>query len=125
GHINLVPPRVGDKMGSAIKKTLKAKADAMDAVSGAAAGVDVRSEEHTSELQSRFDVVCRLLLEKKKPRTSWPKPRPWAALALPHHGFDHQPQLQGCLEELCHHRPGPARSPPPPLQQPPLAHARR
>src|SRR5699024_12148838 len=24
-----------------------------------------RSEEHTSELQSRFDVVCRLLLEKK------------------------------------------------------------
>src|SRR5438067_9561389 len=30
-----------------------------------------RSEEHTSELQSRFDLVCRLLLEKKKhkPRT--------------------------------------------------------
>src|SRR5699024_11952317 len=29
--------------------------------------VDVdRSEEHTSELQSRFDLVCRLLLEKKK-----------------------------------------------------------
>src|SRR5438067_9460133 len=30
---------------------------------GAAPG---RSEEHTSELQSRFDLVCRLLLEKKK-----------------------------------------------------------
>src|SRR5207249_10738337 len=29
------------------------------------AGVQ-RSEEHTSELQSRFDLVCRLLLEKKK-----------------------------------------------------------
>src|SRR5438067_9613127 len=28
--------------------------------------VEVRSEEHTSELQSRFDLVCRLLLEKKK-----------------------------------------------------------
>src|SRR5438067_3552742 len=27
-----------------------------------------RSEEHTSELQSRFDLVCRLLLEKKKMR---------------------------------------------------------
>src|SRR5699024_9841831 len=27
-----------------------------------------RSEEHTSELQSRFDLVCRLLLEKKKQR---------------------------------------------------------
>src|SRR5699024_7466230 len=26
----------------------------------------VRSEEHTSELQSRFDIVCRLLLEIKK-----------------------------------------------------------
>src|SRR5438105_13116607 len=28
----------------------------------------VRSEEHTSELQSRVDLVCRLLLEKKKKR---------------------------------------------------------
>src|SRR5437870_11467175 len=28
--------------------------------------VDVRSEEHTSELQSRGHLVCRLLLEKKK-----------------------------------------------------------
>src|SRR5437868_7406617 len=28
-------------------------------------GVD-QAEEHTSELQSRFDLVCRLLLEKKK-----------------------------------------------------------
>src|SRR5437868_11256247 len=27
---------------------------------------NTRSEEHTSELQSRFDLVCRLLLEKKK-----------------------------------------------------------
>src|SRR5207249_1916865 len=31
-----------------------------------AAGYFRRSEEHTSELQSRFDLVCRLLLEKKK-----------------------------------------------------------
>src|SRR5690349_21927196 len=29
---------------------------------------DPRSEEHTSELQSRRDLVCRLLLEKKKKR---------------------------------------------------------
>src|SRR5438067_7615326 len=27
-----------------------------------------RSEEHTAELQSRFDIVCRLLLDKKKVR---------------------------------------------------------
>src|SRR5207249_10888408 len=31
---------------------------------GSSEGVE-RSEEHTSELQSRFDLVCRLLLEKK------------------------------------------------------------
>src|SRR2546428_10356604 len=30
----------------------------------------VRSEEHTSELQSRSDLVCRLLLEKEQP-TRW------------------------------------------------------
>src|SRR5690349_19908270 len=30
------------------------------------AGLNVRSEEHRSELQSRRDLVCRLLLEKKK-----------------------------------------------------------
>src|SRR5690349_24180810 len=29
----------------------------------------LRSEEHTSELQSRRDLVCRLLLEKKKQKT--------------------------------------------------------
>src|SRR3989449_3578144 len=28
--------------------------------------IDIRSEEHTSELQSRLHLVCRLLLEKKK-----------------------------------------------------------
>src|SRR6266496_207296 len=32
----------------------------------------VRSEEHTSELQSRRDLVCRLLLEKKKKIDSYP-----------------------------------------------------
>src|SRR5258707_5672934 len=33
---------------------------------GETARVEVRSEEHTSELQSRQYLVCRLLLEKKK-----------------------------------------------------------
>src|SRR5690349_22518172 len=32
--------------------------------------VVTRSEEHTSELQSRRDLVCRLLLEKKKKKTT-------------------------------------------------------
>src|SRR3712207_8097202 len=35
-------------------------------------GYDVRSEEHTSELQSRQYLVCRLLLEKKKKLQSNP-----------------------------------------------------
>src|SRR5438105_11609038 len=30
----------------------------------------IRSEEHTSELQSRVDLVCRLLLEKKKKKNN-------------------------------------------------------
>src|SRR5438067_7305890 len=33
--------------------------------------VNSRSEEHTSELQSRFDLVCRLLLEKKKKKKNY------------------------------------------------------
>src|SRR5689334_24331929 len=32
--------------------------------------VPLRSEEHTSELQSQFHLVCRLLLEKKKNKSS-------------------------------------------------------
>src|SRR5699024_11710262 len=37
----------------------------VDGVGTADSPGKVRSEEHTSELQSRFDLVCRLLLEKK------------------------------------------------------------
>src|SRR2546430_13640328 len=33
---------------------------------------ELRSEEHTSELQSQSNLVCRLLLEKKKKRTALP-----------------------------------------------------
>src|SRR2546429_1023800 len=46
---------------------------------------ELRSEEHTSELQSRLHLVCRLLLEKKKKTTyrnstdsNGPPPRPHA-----------------------------------------------
>src|SRR5687768_17928676 len=35
-----------------------------------------RSEEHTSELQSRLHLVCRLLLEKKKKKKSQHDPKP-------------------------------------------------
>src|SRR5438874_10603155 len=39
-------------------------------------GLRVRSEEHTSELQSRRDLVCRLLLEKKKANPDLDEPAP-------------------------------------------------
>src|SRR2546422_8088908 len=44
------------------------QADAVDLADLAA-----RSEEHTSELQSRLHLVCRLLLEKKKYKENKPK----------------------------------------------------
>src|SRR5690625_5850798 len=45
--------------------------DSRTAPSGTAAPAGApRSEEHTSELQSRGQLVCRLLLEKKKRRTA-------------------------------------------------------
>src|SRR2546422_8044176 len=42
---------------------------------GGRADVGPRSEEHTSELQSRLHLVCRLLLEKKKKDTPPHRPR--------------------------------------------------
>src|SRR5437868_10236764 len=64
-------------VGAVLIDVLGTKANAADALAGGLMTVkphldtsDVavreRSEEHTSELQSRFDLVCRLLLEKKK-----------------------------------------------------------
>src|SRR5699024_12170844 len=50
-----------------IGNALRAAADDLSADAAERSIVLVsRSEEHTSELQSRFDLVCRLLLEKKK-----------------------------------------------------------
>src|SRR5215475_7679684 len=54
---------------------------------GARAAAARRSEEHTSELQSRENLVCRLLLEKKKNRI-FPHPAPRASpAALSVHAF--------------------------------------
>src|SRR5438034_7672504 len=46
---------------------------------------EARSEEHTSELQSHSDLVCRLLLEKKKTYTSQSRSPGRQAAALPVH----------------------------------------
>src|SRR5207253_4582878 len=58
-------------IGTAVLAAILALALTLFGVSGAnvvagTAGFEVRSEEHTSELQSRGHLVCRLLLEKKK-----------------------------------------------------------
>src|SRR5256886_13287568 len=45
------------------------KYEVMVATDIASRGLDIRSEEHTSELQSQSNLVCRLLLEKKKKYT--------------------------------------------------------
>src|SRR5687768_17911603 len=50
-----------------LTQAVLAMIDSLKAKPPAAADVEkVRSEEHTSELQSRLHLVCRLLLEKKK-----------------------------------------------------------
>src|SRR2546430_12062667 len=50
------------------------KSVALDLTRDAGREVFYRSEEHTSELQSQSNLVCRLLLEKKKTTTSHTRP---------------------------------------------------
>src|SRR5207247_5767263 len=61
------PPESIATSAAAASLTLPSAAVASLVPSGASAVVPPsRSEEHTSELQSRVELVCRLLLEKKK-----------------------------------------------------------
>src|SRR5437868_12584593 len=60
GSMGDAPPETVGKWNSAPPWIMAGNLDNKDLVAG------TRSEEHTSELQSRFDLVCRLLLEKKK-----------------------------------------------------------
>src|SRR5207302_7924439 len=52
------------KVQKALEAAVEAGADAIEVHN-----LGVRSEEHTSELQSRENLVCRLLLEKKKKKS--------------------------------------------------------
>src|SRR5438874_2872724 len=67
--------RADDVLLIAVSKTVEAERIAQALAAGVRAlgenrvqeaRAKIRSEEHTSELQSRRDLVCRLLLEKKK-----------------------------------------------------------
>src|SRR5207249_5237049 len=75
-----------------------------------------RSEEHTSELQSRFDLVCRLLLEKKKTKVILL--RDWNMVS--HHSSSSGPVLHPLRRStpLCR-QPPTARS----HNTPPITHA--
>src|SRR5699024_2019498 len=70
-----------------------------------------RSEEHTSELQSRFDLVCRLLLEKKKdPSPPCPPEGPQRHMLLGTH------RVAAAVPRLCQASlPGLRRAPSRPL----------
>src|SRR2546422_2328281 len=58
---------VGRGAGVGVRRSLhRGPADARDPCFQGGRDRLVRSEEHTSELQSRLHLVCRLLLEKKK-----------------------------------------------------------
>src|SRR3989440_7660850 len=54
--------------GNAVKASRSGPASSSSAAASGKRVASWRSEEHTSELQSRSDLVCRLLLEKKKKR---------------------------------------------------------
>src|SRR2546430_10478257 len=55
--------------GGGVQRVVRAHADNIEDQAIGLVGVSTRSEEHTSELQSQSNLVCRLLLEKKKKQT--------------------------------------------------------
>src|SRR2546422_7468908 len=59
-------PALAGEPGHIHLAALHASRDQQGRIAGLRAGREQRSEEHTSELQSRLHLVCRLLLEKKK-----------------------------------------------------------
>src|SRR5699024_12647605 len=83
-HFLAAPPHISDSVGGACgqiahrRRTHRSgslgaeerkKTDMKHIKPGRGPSAMGRSEEHTSELQSRFDLVCRLLLEKKNVRS--------------------------------------------------------
>src|SRR5438309_8364253 len=65
-HVHIVDT----PMGPDLDDLLLAKANELRSQGRRDRGPSGRSEEHTSELQSQFHLVCRLLLEKKKQKTN-------------------------------------------------------
>src|SRR5206468_9717562 len=81
----LVGPREGSSNFTIPQRPIRRRLQELPLGDGEVAGS--RSEEHTSELQSRSDLVCRLLLEKKKKIISNPttaRARPNSVFAKSH-----------------------------------------
>src|SRR5256885_7786447 len=71
---NLILLTDGTDVGSKLDlpaATAAAKGASVTVFSIGLEGARTRSEEHTSELQSPCNLVCRLLLEKKKKKSNW------------------------------------------------------
>src|SRR5690349_8650954 len=74
GQYNRLPSLAGELVSRGVAVIVAGDAPASSAAKAATKTIPIvfgtgRSEEHTSELQSRRDLVCRLLLEKKKKKT--------------------------------------------------------
>src|SRR2546422_5359637 len=78
------PPRRAEVDPHALREQLRVRLGCRAQV-----GHVLRSEEHTSELQSRLHLVCRLLLEKKKKNTE----------------LTRDPDLKACTQLAHAHRP--------------------
>src|SRR2546430_213446 len=91
--------------GGDVHRRMRIEQQATDANHVERRGGDRRSEEHTSELQSQSNLVCRLLLEKKKDRER-PAPAP--------------PQPSGPRPRCAGRRARPPVHPRPPVVRPPL-----
>src|SRR3712207_8904620 len=70
-HELLEPAHAGERVnqGTASRRAARSMRRVVDPYQLYEAAVNGRSEEHTSELQSRQYLVCRLLLEKKNNKT--------------------------------------------------------
>src|SRR2546427_8943360 len=68
--LTFAPTRSGKGVGLVVPTLLSWPAsDVIHDIKGENWQITARSEEHTSELQSQSNLVCRLLLEKKKKKT--------------------------------------------------------
>src|SRR3712207_6914733 len=116
--------RMGERVDhAAVRLAQHADAGLRRADAVRAAVVGVRSEEHTSELQSRQYLVCRLLLEKKKHTTPprYPLAAYLRATRAPRHSPAHRPLR--LLEAHVHHVSHPHTRPPCLVHLPPVPSA--